>query len=372
MADVLVSTNRLTAQFKRDVFRDLLRPNFLEKVKWNIAMFNQINSIVAIILLLTVVLFTSCDNQPATPNGPLQKITIATMPSSFTGYTIFVARNKGFFQDAGFDVTLDMSFPHGKATLKALDEKANFAVSSETPFVNAVLNGAEISTIVTTVTAHNHLAVVARQEKGITTGGDLKGKTVGVTLGSNGEYFLDLVLLTNGLTKKDINTKDIKPKGMVDSLKSGDVDAISTWNPNKSRAIEMLGDQGVSIIGEGIYSPFFIVVAKKEYISANPEIVKKITLALQKSTNFIQSNRDDAREIVSKYLKTEPSFLKELEATYIFELSLEQAFINTLEGQAKWALRNKPTSQSTIPNFLEFIYTDALESILPDQMTIIK
>lgn len=335
-------------------------------------MINRINSVVAIIILFAATLFTSCDNKPAKPNGPLQKITIATMPASFTGYTFFVAQDKGFFKDAGLDLTFDMSSPHGKATLEALDEKANFAVSSETPFINAVLNGAEISTIATTITAHNHLAVVAHKEKGVTTGVDLRGKTIGVTLGSNGEYFLDLVLLSIGMTKNDINRKDIKPKEMVNSLKNGDVDAIATWNPNKNRAIKMLGDQSASIIAEGIYSPFFIVAAKKEYISANPEIVKKLILALQKSTSFIQNNRDEARKIVSKYLKIEPSLLKELEATYIFELSLEQAFISTLEDQAKWALKNKPTPQSTMPNFLDFIYTDALESILPDQMTIIK
>ena len=336
-------------------------------------MSNRINSVVTIIILLAAAtLITSCDNKPAKPNDPLQKITIATMPVSFTGYTFFVAHEKGLFEEAGLNVTFDMSSPHGKATLKALDGKANFAVSSETPFINAVLNGAEISTIATTITAHNHLAVVVNKVKGITTGRDLKGKTIGVTLGSNGEYFLDLVLLSAGMTNNDINRKDIKPTEMVNSLKNREVDAIATWNPNKNRAIKMLGDQGASITAEGIYSPFFIVAAKKDYISDNPEIVKKLILALQKSTSFIQNNRDDARKIVSKYLKIEPSLLKELEATYIFELSLEQAFISTLEDQAKWASRRKSSTQSSMPNFLDFIYTDALESILPDQMTIIK
>lgn len=335
-------------------------------------MLDRKNILVALLVIIAATVFTACDNKSDTSNGALQKITIATMPSSYTGYSIFVAQEKGFFQDAGLDLTLDISSSHGTAALEALAGKADFAVSSETPFVNAVLNGAEISTITTTVTAHNHLGVVTRKGKEETTKVDLRGKTVGVTMGSNGEYFLDLVLLTEGLTRNDIKRKHIKPKEMVDSLMNNDVDAIATWNPNKSLAVKLLGDQGTSITAEGIYSPFFIIVANKDYLSANPEIVEKLILALQKSSTFIQNNRDDARKIVGKYLKVEPSLLKELEATYIIELALEQAFISTLEDQAKWAIKNKYTDQSELPNFLDFIYTDALEAISPDQMTIIK
>ena len=37
------------------------------------------------------------------PIEPLQKITFAGMSHSFTGYTIFVALEKGFFKDEGGD-----------------------------------------------------------------------------------------------------------------------------------------------------------------------------------------------------------------------------------------------------------------------------
>jgi NitT/TauT family transport system substrate-binding protein len=335
-------------------------------------MLKLINPVLITIFLLTLSLVTSCDNKSESPPKTLQKITIATMPASFTGYTLFVAQDKGFFQDAGLDVVLDMSFPHGKATLKALDGKADFSVSSETPFIHAVLNGAEIFTIATTITAHNHLAVVSHKDKGETTETTLRGKTIGVTLGSNGEYFLNLAILTMGITQKDVHLKNLKPNEMLNSLKNGDVDAIATWNPIKQKAVKLLGDQGESLTAGGIYSPFFIVSAKKEYVSTNPETVKKLIRALQKSALFIQNHRDEAREIVSKYFEIEASFLKELDATYIFELSLEQAFISTLEDQAKWAMRNKLTEQSAMPNFLNFIYSDALEAIVPTQVTIIK
>ena len=79
------------------------------------------------------------------PVGSLKKVTLASMPYSFTGYSVFIALEKEYFQDEGVNLTLQTTYPHGKAILQAIvDGEADLGTTSETPFMHAVLNGGKI------------------------------------------------------------------------------------------------------------------------------------------------------------------------------------------------------------------------------------
>lgn len=321
--------------------------------------------------ILLVVFIAACDNKQSTETASVGSVRIAAMKSSVTGYTFYVAREKGFFKQVGLDIIFDSSFPHGKASIAALNEGADMAVSSETPFVHAVLEGSVIQMITSTVSARNHLALVASKDRGVESADDLKGKTVGVTKGSNGEYFLDLVLLSHGVKKSDIQTLDLKPKAMVAALENGTVDAIVSWNPIKHQAISTLRDRATVLVAEGIYTPRFLVSASKTYIESNPAIIKKVIEALQLSTEFIREHGEEAGLIANRYLNINVPLLEELGATYIFDLALDQELLSTLEDQAQWSLRRSGKDSSERPDFLKYIYLEGLEEVLPDQMTII-
>jgi NitT/TauT family transport system substrate-binding protein len=66
------------------------------------------------------------------------------------------------------------------------------------------------------------------------------------------------------------------------------------------------------------------------------------------------------------------SLLDDISATYRFKISLEQSFLKTLVNQSKWAIKNGLTDKTKVPNFLEFVYLDALVSVKPDGVTIIR
>ena len=95
-----------------------------------------------LICVVTVLAVAGCEKvDQQKPAKPFPKVTIANT-STFTGYVISVAHKKGYFSDEGLDVTLSSKYPHGKASLNAMEEgEVDFAPSSETPFMRAVLNG---------------------------------------------------------------------------------------------------------------------------------------------------------------------------------------------------------------------------------------
>ncbi len=304
--------------------------------------------------------------------GPPKKVTIAVLSPSFSSYTIYIASEKDCFKQEGLDVTLDI-YPHGKASLNAIMEgKADIGTCSETPFMRAVLGGGKLYVFATMITGEKHLAVVARKDRGISAAKDLIGKSIGVTIGSNGEYFLDTVLLINGISMNQIKPVHLKPGQMYDALIKGEVDAIATWNPQMFRAKEELGDQGSVFYANGLYSPYFLIAGRQDFIKANPDITERVVKSLIKASQFIHDNQDESRRIVAKYLKMDRSLLDDISATYRFKITLEQSFLKTLLNQSKWAIKNGLTDKTKVPNFLEFVYMDALVSVKPDGVTIIR
>ena len=56
----------------------------------------------------------------------------------------------------------------------------------------------------------------------------------------------------------------------------------------------------------------------------------------------------------------------------VFVVSLPQALIIAMEDEARWRIENKLTDKTTVPNYLDFIYTDALEAVNPEAVTVIR
>ncbi len=307
------------------------------------------------------------------PTEPAREISIAIIPFSFSGYSVYIAKERGYFRENGLTVTLNNSYPHGKATLQALAKgEAEFAVSSETPFMHSVLNGREIYALASMINAEKHLGVVARKDSGIFKAHDLKGKRIGVTLGSNGEYFLDMVLLLHGISRDKIIVSDLKPKEMPGAITEGKVDAIAAWNPQMFRAMKKLGNNGVTFFAKGFYLPSFIISTSKDFADNNPDIVDKIIQSLIDASDYINKDQEQSNAIVARYLNINKSVLDEVSGIYYFNISLEQSLLLTLEHQSRWAIKNKLTGQTAIPYYLDFIYTHALEKIKAEAVRIIK
>ncbi len=139
-----------------------------------------------------------------------------------------------------------------------------------------------------------------------------------------------------------------------------------------TQAARELGDQGSTFYAEGLYSPYFLIAGRQDFIKANPDIIEMVVKSLINASKFIHDNPAESRGIVARYLKMDRSLLDDLSATYHFKISLDQSFLKTLENQSKWAIKNKLTDQTRVPDFLDFIYLDALASVKPEGVTIIR
>ncbi|MHB8882568.1 MAG: ABC transporter substrate-binding protein [Thermodesulfovibrionales bacterium] len=312
----------------------------------------------------------SC-NKPEKAAGPREKITIA-YSTAVNAILVYIAFAKGYFAEEGLDVTPQ---PHafGKPALNAVIEgKADLATVADTPIVFAVMNGKKITTLAVIQTANKDNAIVARQDRGIAKPADLKGRKVGVTLGTNADFFLGAFLLSHDLDRGKVKIIDLKPDEMAAALEAGKVDAVSVFNPTLNLLKKGLGKKGTVFFGESLYTENFCVVAMQEYARKHPEAITKILRALLRAETFVQQNPEEARRLVADFINIDRALLDEIWSIFTTQVTLDQGLLVDFEAQTRWALKNQLTDGTSMPNYLGYIYFDGLLAVKPEAVRIIR
>ncbi len=81
---------------------------------------------------------------------------------------------------------------------------------------------------------------------------------------------------------------------------------------------------------------------------------------------------EEAKAIVKKRLNYDDSYISSVWPQHRFRLSLDQALIIAMKDEAQWMMNNQLTSERTIPDFANYIYTDGLKAIKPEAVSIVR
>lgn len=325
------------------------------------------------IALMLVAVLMGCqksapDNAEQRAEQPKQKITVAYtyQPQSTL---VHVAVAKGYFIEEGLEVQALMH-TYGKAALESvIENKADFATVAETPVMFNVLKGEKIFVIANIEASSMNNAIVARKDAGIASPGDLKGKRIGYTPGTTGDFFLDSLLTANGLTRQEIEPVALKPEHMQDAVSAKKVDAVSTWNYPLTQISRQLGADGTIFYDREIYTETFNIAARQDFVQKNPETVKHFLRALIKAEHFVAKEPDAAQSIMSATTKIDKNLIHDVWDAFNYRVVLDQVLLITLEDETRWAIKNKLTERTDMPDYLNFIHLDSLKAIEPEAIT---
>jgi len=307
--------------------------------------------------------------------GPTERITFG-VETSILPSAVWVAENKGYFQEEGLDVEIK-EFGSGRTALATMLKEGNLdmVTVAQAPVMLNSFDRNDYVIIAAMVCSDSDVKILARQDKGINNPSDLKGKTVGITKGSTGHFFLGLFLTHSGLRFSEIETIDIEASELPQALIEGRVDAICAWEPHILNAKKLLGENAAVLEPTGgakIFREDFYFVPSRNFLENNPETLKRFLKAIEKGEEFIQKNKGEAINIVSQRLQVNKELVVSVWGGFEFRLFLDQAILMTLEDEARWAIKNDLTTATEVPNYLDYIYMDALEQVKPDAVTIIR
>jgi NitT/TauT family transport system substrate-binding protein len=311
----------------------------------------------------------ACKEQPQ--NMP-EKITIA-YPLKDPLYSLpYIALEKGFFADEGLNVSLQ-DHEYGKLALQSLiDGKADLAISAQTPFMFAISAGKKASMIAVIASSGKSTGIIARKDRGIVSPEDLRGKRIGVTLGTVGEFSMDLFFSVRGITRNEMVVVDLKPDQIIDAMLNDKIDAAAIWHPVLIQLQQKLGNNGVLFYDMNIIKDLACLSASQEIIGKAPEALKKILKALIRAKEFVKKNPDEFYKLESEHIQMDINMLKQMLNVSYFSISLEQSLIVELEDQTRWAIKSGLTSRPDMPNYYDFIYADALKSVKPEAVSLMR
>ena len=324
--------------------------------------------IVGVVVIVGIGLYRSIQKQPKKYTGPVEKITLAAYAGE-TGALVYVAEDQGYFKENGLEVTIK-DYKSGKVAADVLmDGEADIATSADFVFVSNSFDRTDLRVFGTVATAEVK-ELVARKDKGITTIDDLIGKKIGVTKRSGGEFALGRFLIFNALSYKDVEIVDLKPSEIVEAVLNGDIDAGFTWDPNVYDIKEELGDNAISWPGGQDF--YFVLLTKEDWIKNNPAAAERFIKSVLEAEDYIKDNSEEAKEFVKNRFGYESDYIDYSWPKQGFAVTLEQAMLISFEDQARWRINNKLTDATRVPNYLDYIYLDALEEVKPEAVGIIR
>ncbi|NQU98015.1 ABC transporter substrate-binding protein [Candidatus Woesearchaeota archaeon] len=156
-------------------------------------------------------------------------------------------------------------------------------------------------------TSNNYVAsIIVREDSGINTIEDLKGKKIGVYTGLVQVLFLKSILAGMGFDPEtDVEIVQIAPRLQLQGLESGQYDALSTVEPfvtiakSKSIGEVLIKNPRVKYIQEPF--PSVATPISTEFIEKHPETVRAYLLAYRDAVDFIRSNPEKAKVYLAKY-----------------------------------------------------------------------
>jgi NitT/TauT family transport system substrate-binding protein len=307
----------------------------------------------------------------APPSAP-EELTLAVNTAYTMSGLVHLAAANEYFAAEGLKVTLQ---PHNSG-LSALDaviaNQAEIATVADTPVMFAVTRKVPLAIVATIASATHSHGIVARRDRGVSAAADLKGKAIGVPLGTDAHFLLNVILAGHGIAPDEVRVSNVKPENMVAALSTGQIDAIAIWDPWLSQAGKAAGASSVMIYPEKGFKLDFNLVGRRDFVRNRPAAMQKLLRALLRSERFLEAQPQAARAIIVAATNSDPASFDAVWPNFNLRLTLSQSLLTILEDQARWAISSGLTEAKDVPNFLESIYLDAMLAVKPQAVSIVR
>jgi ABC-type nitrate/sulfonate/bicarbonate transport system substrate-binding protein len=229
---------------------------------------------------------------------PLEKMSVFIGTTPHFG-NIIVGAEKGFFEKEGLPVQIT-NFASGATAVDAFRAgQGNLVVAGDLPSLRLWKQG---GIGLCPQANYGELSVIVAK-KSINKPADLRGKKVGILIGSTSEYFAKLYLASGSVDYKEIDVINLRPAEMVTGLVRSDIDAFVIWQPFGWRAVEADGNAHIVTTGAPYFHEWEMVNTMPEYAQTHAAEIVAFLKGLDQAGKWIPGNLDEAAQIVAKSLR---------------------------------------------------------------------
>jgi len=209
----------------------------------------------------------------------------------------FVAQEKGFFEEAGLNVTIREGEGSSVSAKLVGNRNDDFGIVAAGTVMASVGQGVPIKTAATLLQL-NPTGIIYQQDTPVDDAQDLHGKKLGVIIDSVTYNEWEAVTEINNVDRDQINEIGVG-ENIVQALLADRVDAAIGWSFNQFLETKLKGGNVdfVSFDDLGLEIPSSTLVANSEMIASDPETVDAFVDAVLKGWEFTLDNPDEALDI---------------------------------------------------------------------------
>jgi sulfonate transport system substrate-binding protein len=258
---------------------------------------------------LVLLALAACSGAPRA-GGPVDLSSVTLRVGDQAGIQQALLRASGALDGAPYQISWG-EFPAAAPLLEALRAGAlDIGVAGDAPTLNALAATPDITVVAANRSPkYGGLAIVVPAGSPIKTVADLRGRTVSpTTQGSIGHYLLLRALGEAGMSGSDVKTTFLQPADAVAALRSGAIDAWSTWDPYTAVAQSEQGDR-VLRDASGLASGLSFLDANNKSLAnastraAMADFVRRYNGALR----WAQAHPDENNRVYTQLTQRSPS-----------------------------------------------------------------
>ena len=238
---------------------------------------------------------------------------------------LYVAKEKGFYRDAGLDVTIEEWNFAGNQEQDLAQRTRDFAMLNPIEVLKAVDKGLDFRAVAI-IYQDASWALAALKESGIQTPADFRGKILGLKGGTDdGKIIYPALLKTFGIDKSEVTIKLIgfETGPEVDDVVTGRADVINLYRTDQVYLFAKKGLEYNLILPErfGFEMNGDVLVTTQRLIDENPDLVGRFVQASLEGWRYAIAHPEEAVAVTMPYVTNDVYKDRELE-TFILEKSI--------------------------------------------------
>lgn len=238
-------------------------------------------------------------------------LTVTHWADGMYGAPFAVALEKGYFKEAGIDVTGFITSQGGGTTVRnALASDIPYGEVALSAAIAAIKQGVSLTLVHGGVISLADNVWVAMKDSPLNSINDLKGKRLGYSSPKSVTDMVSTIALSNKGMLGDVERKTVGSlSSAYTALREGGVDVIYMTEPVLSREKDKLKIVFKSS-DEIPRMTQTVGIVRSDFLKKNPDVIKAIIEGRRKGVEYLTKHPEESGEILARQYKMDPTITK--------------------------------------------------------------